>query len=106
MADRVTINEQYKLLFTRPIPTRPLADILDEYLPANQTIDFLTVDVEGLDLAVLRSNNWQKYRPVVILTETIHISPGIRVAILKEPRVSGALLDSQDPVLLRDDFRW
>lgn len=76
VADRVTINEQYKLLFTRPIPTRPLADILDEYLPANQTIDFLTVDVEGLDLAVLRSNNWQKYRPVVILTETIHISPG------------------------------
>jgi FkbM family methyltransferase len=75
VANRITENGRYHLLFSKPVPTRPLAEILDEYLPLNQTIDFLSIDVEGLDHAVLRSNNWEKYRPQVILTETIHISP-------------------------------
>jgi FkbM family methyltransferase len=75
IADRITESGQYHLEFTKPVPTRPLAEILDEYLPANQTIDFLTVDVEGLDDAVLRSNNWEKYRPRVILMEAVHLSP-------------------------------
>ena len=33
-------------------------------------IDFLTVDVEGFDLDVLQSNDWQLYRPSVVLVET------------------------------------
>lgn len=32
-------------------------------------IDFMSVDVEGLDFEVLSSNNWNKYRPKVIITE-------------------------------------
>ncbi|MHC5939488.1 FkbM family methyltransferase [Nostoc sp.] len=31
----------------------------NQYLPLNQEIDFLSVDVEGSDLQVLKSNNWQ-----------------------------------------------
>ncbi|RAX54402.1 hypothetical protein CCY99_03350 [Helicobacter sp. 16-1353] len=33
-------------------------------------IDFLSIDVEGLDLEVLKSNNWEKYRPKVVLVES------------------------------------
>ena len=51
------------------IRVQPLADILDEYLPAGQEIDLLNIDVEGLDLQVLKSNNWEKYCPNVILIE-------------------------------------
>jgi hypothetical protein len=40
---------------------------LDKYVPPGQEIDFLSVDVEGLDYDVLLSNNWQKYRPKVIV---------------------------------------
>jgi len=47
----------------------PLSDILDEHLPPNTVIDFLSVDVEGLDLEVLMSNNWEKYTPRVVLVE-------------------------------------
>jgi FkbM family methyltransferase len=61
----------YKIVASYPIQTRRLDDILDEYLPENQEIDFLSVDVEGLDLKVLRSNNWNKYRPDVILAESV-----------------------------------
>lgn len=48
----------------------PLDKILDKYLPAPVTkIDFLSIDVEGADELVLRSNNFKKYRPQVICIE-------------------------------------
>ena len=33
------------------------------------SIDFMSVDVEGLDLNVLKSNDWNTFRPKVILVE-------------------------------------
>ena len=51
------------------IKTERLENILDKYLPAGQNIDFLNVDAEGCDLDVLKSNNWQKYRPRFIVVE-------------------------------------
>lgn len=53
------------------LQTVPLREILDNYLPTGQSIDFFSVDVEGLDLEVLRSNDWQRYRPIVVLVEEI-----------------------------------
>jgi FkbM family methyltransferase len=52
------------------IRTYKLSDILDKYLPAGQKIDFMSVDVEGLDLDVLKSNNWERYSPDFILVES------------------------------------
>ncbi|MCK6595090.1 MAG: FkbM family methyltransferase [Bacteriovoracaceae bacterium] len=49
-----------------------LEEILDQHLPKNQNIDFMTIDVEGLDLDVLKSNNWVKYRPNFILVECLN----------------------------------
>jgi hypothetical protein len=51
--------------------TATLEEILDRYLPKNQEIDFLSIDVEGLDFNVLKSNNFSKYKPKVILIEIL-----------------------------------
>jgi FkbM family methyltransferase len=59
----------YRLLETRDVPVRRLDDLLSEFLPRNQKIDFLSVDVEGLDLPVLRSNDWNRFRPRLLLVE-------------------------------------
>lgn len=59
----------YRLLETRRIAVRRLDDLLTEYLPRDQTIDFLSIDVEGLDLSVLRSSDWSRFRPRVLLVE-------------------------------------
>lgn len=59
------LSEKVKLSVTR------LDKILDRHLPPGATVDFLTIDVEGGELDVLRSNNWQKYRPPVILVEAL-----------------------------------
>jgi FkbM family methyltransferase len=48
-----------------------LCELLDQYLPAGQVIDFLSIDVEGLDLQVLRSNDWSRYRPTYVLAESL-----------------------------------
>lgn len=47
----------------------PLSRIIGEYLPTGREIDFLSVDVEGLDFEVLRSNDWAHYRPRIVLVE-------------------------------------
>lgn len=56
-----------------PVTTRRLDAILDEHLPRGIPITFLTVDVEGLDLQVLRSNDWSRYRPLYVLSECIDL---------------------------------
>jgi FkbM family methyltransferase len=49
--------------------TQKLDDILEKNLPDRQKIDFMSIDVEGLDLEVLQSNNWDLFRPDYILVE-------------------------------------
>jgi FkbM family methyltransferase len=60
----------YKIVFEKDLQTHTLTEVLDEHLPKGQEIDFLSVDVEGLDLEVLKSNNWSTYCPRVVLVES------------------------------------
>lgn len=51
-----------------PCRTRTLTELLDRQ-PAGVGIDFLNVDCEGLDLAVLRGLDWSRWVPRVIAVE-------------------------------------
>ena len=51
------------------IPTNTLKNILNKYHSENKAIDIMNIDVEGLDLQVLNSNDWEKYRPKCIVIE-------------------------------------
>lgn len=66
------IRGEYFITSTQEIQTHRLSEVLEQYLPKDQVIDFMTIDVEGLDLDVLKSNNWLKYRPKVVLVEELH----------------------------------
>jgi FkbM family methyltransferase len=63
----------YHIIGTKDIPVFPLVKVLDDYLPANIEVDFLSVDVEGLDLDVLSSNDWNKYRPKLVVAEDLDL---------------------------------
>ncbi len=63
-------HTEKKLKDRKIIKTRTLASILDEHLPKEIKIDFFSVDVEGVELEVLQSNNWEKYRPSIIIVES------------------------------------
>jgi FkbM family methyltransferase len=50
------------------VRTRRLDDVLAEHRPTGE-IDLLDVDCEGHELVVLRSNDWERFRPRVVLVE-------------------------------------
>lgn len=59
----------YTIVSKKDLETKTLRDILDRYLPEGQEIHFLSIDAEGLDLDILKSNNWNKYKPKIVLVE-------------------------------------
>lgn len=62
----------YKLLDQIEVEVQRLDVLLARHLPAGQSIDFMSVDVEGKDYEVLSSNDWTLYRPTYVLAETLH----------------------------------
>jgi FkbM family methyltransferase len=64
---------EYRVLRKKEVQTHRLEDILSQYIDSNQEIDFLSVDVEGLDLEVLQSNDWNTFRPKYVLVECIEL---------------------------------
>lgn len=61
--------DSYKLVTKQIIKTQTLASILRKSLPRDQKIDIVSIDVEGLDLNVLKSNEWELFRPRCVLIE-------------------------------------
>ena len=51
------------------VQTRTLAQILRDHVPPGRAVDLLDVDCEGHDLEVLASNDWEAYRPRLVLAE-------------------------------------
>lgn len=98
---RVKNATPYRLVDTVPVNVRPLRDILAEALAPGQPIDFMSVDVEGLDLEVLGSNDWNRFRPAIVLTETLRAdvrdlqaSPVVRLLADAGYRPVGRIYDS------------
>jgi len=69
--ERAGKDNNYHIIFEEDIETSTLTEILDDNLPKEQEIDFLSIDVEGLDFMVLKSNDFNKYKPKVILIEIL-----------------------------------
>lgn len=51
------------------VPARSLDRILSEHLPPDTAVDFLSIDVEGTELDVLRGLDLERYSPRVIVAE-------------------------------------
>ena len=67
-------NDVWHIKATVDMPIVPLSEILKKHVSKGQRIDFFSVDVEGFDLDVLQSNDWQEFRPLVVLAETFGLS--------------------------------
>lgn len=73
---KVKQNYNYKLINQSKILVLPLKKILDNNLPNGIKIDFMSIDVEGLEYEVLLSNDWIKYRPTIIVVEILNTTIG------------------------------
>jgi len=61
----------YRVVEKKQIPVQRLDTILKKHLPKGAEIDFLSIDVEGLDMEVLQSNDWHAFRPTCVLVESL-----------------------------------
>jgi FkbM family methyltransferase len=67
-----------ELVRTIRLRTRTLRDLLAEAVPEGRKVDVMSVDVEGYDLRALRSNDWSRVSPRVLLVEDPALSLGER----------------------------
>jgi len=71
LAEKRDGKNHYKIISLKEMETSTLEEILKKYLPHGQKIDFMSIDVEGLDLQALKSNNWRLFRPKFVLVEIL-----------------------------------
>ena len=69
-----TSNTSYIHTNTINVDVMPLADVLKSFIPDGIEIDFLSIDVEGLDLEVIKSSDWKRYRPRWVLAEQLNLN--------------------------------
>ena len=78
-----TLSAEHANYFTREkgrkpakiiLQSRRLDTLLNEHLAPDQAISFMSVDAEGHHLQVLRSNNWERFRPELVLVEDFKMS--------------------------------
>jgi FkbM family methyltransferase len=83
-AERLARNPEAGLRIRRvaKVPLIPINKLLNEHFPGGGP-DFLSIDIESLDLAVLKSIDYQAHRPKVICTETV-----VPLGIAMEPETT------------------
>jgi FkbM family methyltransferase len=76
-------------VIARSVPTMTLREILTD-AAAPRDISVLKVDVEGLELSVMRSNDWDRFRPKLIVAEVTFPETPVR-----RPDHVGPFLEAQ-----------
>ena len=62
-------KEQGWKILKHKVRIATLAGICREHLERGRQINFLKIDVEGLEAKVIAGNNWSRYRPWIVLVE-------------------------------------
>lgn len=63
---------RYHLVAKVKVQTYTAMEILNKYIPQNQKIDMIDIDIEGFDEKIVNSVDWEKYHPDIILAEKPH----------------------------------
>lgn len=69
-AMRMAAMPGHEIVEVISVPVMPLSDVLQKYAHSTP-IDFFSVDAEGGDIAVLNSNQWDRFRPTIVVVETL-----------------------------------
>ena len=88
VAEKWQKENGWQLLGTSVVPVKTINKILDEHLPEGKMIDYMNIDVEGMDRIVIESLDFDKYRPSVITIE-MHDANKVR---LEEDRTIAFLM--------------
>ena len=73
---KIRERQGFKCIEKIIVPTQTLSQVLAKHCKIKSVIDILKIDVEGKELDVLKSNNWDKFVPKVIICELINVDLG------------------------------
>lgn len=65
------LKAKQKLVSLKMIQTHTLESVIGKYIKKGAKIDFMNVDVEGYEMDVLKSLNWNIHTPTYILVEAL-----------------------------------
>jgi FkbM family methyltransferase len=68
-AYKLQLKKGFKIEEIRKVKVGSINDILGKYLPQGQHIDFIDIDVEGFEIQILKTFNFEKYAPDYFLIE-------------------------------------
>jgi FkbM family methyltransferase len=74
LAEKRQRTTDYRLVRTIEVPVDRLDAILEQHVPRGRAVDFMSVDTEGHDFNVVKSNDWARYRPRYLLVECLDSS--------------------------------
>jgi len=109
-AKRYTEQFGYRIERTVQVPVQTFGQLVDEHFEAAP--DLVSLDVEGLDLPILRSIDLSRHRPLVFCIETISYSEtgqGRRVVEIDALMESSGYLryaDTHINTIYVDEARW
>lgn len=79
------VKDGWPLLEVREITPRPLRDIMARHWPKGRPVHLMSIDVEGEEMGVLGTNDWETCRPDWVVIEALDVplaglgsSPGVR----------------------------
>ena len=68
------LRGEYRIIEKRVIAVQRLDELLHEIGIEDKPIDFISIDAEGLDLGILKSNDWNLFRPTMVVAEALNSS--------------------------------
>ena len=91
------VRNGHKIDRIESLKTTGLGVLLDANVKPGTLIDLLNIDVEGLELEVIRSNDWSKYAPVVVVVEILNVTveQAIEHEVTKTIQTYGYVLSSK-----------
>ena len=91
------VRNGHKIDRIESLKTTGLGVLLDANVKPGTLIDLLNIDVEGLELEVIRSNDWSKYAPVVVVVEILNatVEQAIEHEVTRTIQTYGYVLSSK-----------
>jgi FkbM family methyltransferase len=65
------IDKGWELIEIKTVKTYKINDLLSKHITENRKIDFINIDIEGLDLSILKDLDWGSYSPDFLLFEAL-----------------------------------
>ena len=72
-AENVERTTHIKIAEVKKVTVQPISEIMETYFK-DRAPDFVSLDVEGLDLEILQGIDFNKYRPVAVCVETVNFT--------------------------------